>query len=258
MPELSLVYLTYRPGGIDLLGNALKGCVGDWELIVVDDYAGRVERGAATAFLKEDCGLPLRWHGPSKPKSIPDTRGALANAMNTGSARCSGATTVFLHDYTIPPRTLVVDWKEAIARHGPNKLIHGVAIEFRAPKPEFHSDVVTWLTPPRLHAVRPWVPEVFELFYLGVPTRFIEAINGVDERGDHCGPTIMNALTTQARLLGYDFGMDRKLLIKMIDHRHWEESDASDALWKIKGHVQHVAEPLWGVPSRHPYKFSRE
>lgn len=255
MPELSVVYLTYRPGGIDLLGQSLLGCQGDWELIVVDDYAGRVERGVATRYLKEDCGLPLAWHGISK-QSHYITRGKLANAMNTGAMRASGSTVVFLHDYTMPPKSMVSDWLTSVAKHGPKMLIHGVAIEHSAPKPESPEDVVTWQTMPARIPIRPWVPYSFELFYVGIPMSFLRAINGVDERGDHSGPTIMTALTNQSRLLGYDFTVDQSLILKMVDHRQWEESADSDALWKIKGHVASDMEPLWSVPSCNGFGFS--
>jgi RNA polymerase sigma-70 factor (subfamily 1) len=45
-------------------------------------------------------------------------------------------------------------------------------------------DVETWKETPAFAPLRPWVPAAFELFYLGVPMRFLELINGVDERGD--------------------------------------------------------------------------
>ncbi len=175
MAEISLVALTYRPGGIDLLGRSMTGCEGDWELVLVDDYAGRVERGVATAFLRDECDLPLTWHGPSKPKTI-ESRGGLANAMNTGAMRCTGSTVVFLHDYTLPPKTLAADWKASVERHGPTVMIHGVAVEHVAPRPENPGDVETWPETPRFHAIRPWVPEAFELFYVGIPMRFLEAL----------------------------------------------------------------------------------
>lgn len=255
MVDLSVVYLSYRPGGIDLLGESLRGCTGSWELIVVDDHPGRIGRGVATSYLRDDCGLPLTWHGESKPK-IALSRGALANAMNTGAMRCSGSTVLFLHDYTLPPSTLVADWLAAIDRHGPKMMIHGVAIEMSAPKP-ITDDVKTWADKVVPIPERPWVPAAFELFYLAVPMRFLELINGVDERGDHCGPTILNALTMQARLLGYDFIVDERLVLKMIDHRVWEEDkDAFDGLWKIKGHASTEAEPLWRVPSKNQWRFS--
>lgn len=255
MAKLSVISLTYRPGGIDLLGESLRGCRGDWELILVDDFAGRAERGVASAYLKNECGLPLVWHGPSKSKDR-GTRGALANAMNTGAMRASGDYVVFTHDFTMPPRTLTVDWIAAFTHHGPQTLVHGVAIELSAPAPDLTDDVRTWTVRPPLPPVRPWEPQVFELFYLGVPMRFLERINGVDERGDYSGPTIMNALTTQARLVGYDFAVDPALVLPMVDHRAWETGDEFDGLWKIKGHVTTAGEPLWTVPSHNRFRFT--
>ena len=81
MAELSLIYLTYRPGGIDLLAQSLINQPLIYELIVIDDFPGRPERGEAKKFLQSH-GIPLRYYGPSKTKSLPDSPCGLANAMN--------------------------------------------------------------------------------------------------------------------------------------------------------------------------------
>ena len=80
-PLLSLVYLTYRPGGIDLLAEGLALQEPCYELIVVDDCDGRVQRGQAEAYLRVR-GINLQWYGESKIRSLNTLHG-LANGMNT-------------------------------------------------------------------------------------------------------------------------------------------------------------------------------
>src|SRR6516164_1352500 len=97
--KLSIIHLTYRPGGLGIFLHSLnhQKSPPDYELIIVDDYPGRPERGQ----VKDYCthlDIPLVWHGPSKEKSYPKTYQGLLNAMNTGAMQASGNYVLFTHD----------------------------------------------------------------------------------------------------------------------------------------------------------------
>ena len=84
--KLSIIYITYRPGGMDVLCNSLKRqTYKDYELIVVDDYPNRD--------LKEyfdGNGIPITYYGPSKEKHYKDTPFGQVNAFNTGILKATG------------------------------------------------------------------------------------------------------------------------------------------------------------------------
>lgn len=49
---ISFVYLSNRPGSIDLLSLSFHKQQGDYELVIVDGFPGRIERGVAIDFLR--------------------------------------------------------------------------------------------------------------------------------------------------------------------------------------------------------------
>ncbi len=249
--KLSLVYLTLRPGGIDLLTESMtRQTFRDFELIVVDDCMERP---------LPDVKSCLRWKGPiempltvirSKPKTHPTTRQGLCNAMNTALLYVQGEYVAFLHDYTIlPPDAL--GRMVAVMEVCPRTLIHGIAQQFNAPKPD-GDGITTWKTRPEFTHENMWIPEVFELFWFGGPTEFFEDINGFDERSDHCGEWIYECLVTQAKHLGYKLIVDHGNPIGMIDHRQWD--GGAEGQWRIFGHVTSQPEkPQWSIPSSNPF-----
>lgn len=267
MPKFSLVYLTYRPGGLDLLAQSLirqDPC--EYELLVVDDYPSRPERGVAVQYLQAH-GLPLVYYGPPYPKSFPDTPLNLANAMNTGALNASADWVVFLHDFTAVPDDGLHRWEGAFAKHGNRTLISGVAEVYDAPPPDREDfDLSVWndLTPLQNRFIgKPtqWIPEEFENFYCGVPMSFLEAVNGIDERADDHISWPMLCMVLQAKLHNYRLVVDRGLTINMIDHRVWAKNRS--AVW----HAENIATgipsgltgvsiaPDWGRRSQNPYEF---
>ncbi len=130
---ISLLVPTYRPGGIDMLAGSLKGQEGDFEVVIVDDHPGRVERGEAAKHIR-DQGIPLAWYGTSRPANEKRKCG-LANAVNTGLEHCSGEFVVMLGDYVrIPPSAFLL-WKYVLDKHQ-KTLISGVAIMYAAAEPK--------------------------------------------------------------------------------------------------------------------------
>lgn len=284
MPDISFVYLTNRPGGLDLLALSMtkqipgldevseetqkqfKDAKVDWELIVVDDWPGRQDRGIAPAYLSS-VGLPLSWYGRSKPKWYRDSRQGLANAMNTGLVVARGKYVVFVHDFSMVPSWAPAAWLHYFECN-PRSLLHGVAMIYKAKPSDTNDDIFTWKDNAyEMTQERIWFPDKFELFYLGLPMRFAEKIGGIDERGDYCGYWNLDSLSTQAHILDYDLKIMSALYCWQIDHRQWGTPVEKmlvtqrlfDNLWKGWGDVTSLRTfPCWTVPSMNGFSLKEE
>lgn len=260
---LSVVYVSYRPGGIDLLGRSLAAQQNPppWELIVVDDYPGRPERGIAERHLRQ-LGLPLSYYGPSKPKTRPETKLGLANAMNTGALHARGDDVLILHDYTIYPPDALATWRRKLDTGPRQKLISGWARRYSCPQPDPTQvdDICSGLDGVPLKWEENWVPEEFEGFYFGGSRLFWEQINGLDERSDHCTVWVLHLMIRQAKFFGWQLVVDKDLPCLMIDHRAWDKSDVhedkNDSLWRIKYHASTDVMPEWTPRSANAFNFA--
>ncbi len=231
------------------MGNSLAGQPGEFELIVVDDFLGRPERGEAQRFLKQDKGLPLTWYGPSKQKSRPETRSGFCNAVNTGLIHANGEFVVFMSDYTFFRDPIAAFWQQVFyfaKKDGEEKSIfNGVAIEYDAPKPDNPGDVFTYHGPVGFMPKRPWVPSEAETFYLGGPVAFFEMINGMDERADHNITWNVEALLFQVKAAGWKFQIQHQMVMHMIDHRPWD-GNFMEGQWRTCGYVASLEKkPEW-------------
>ena len=68
-PWISFILPTYRSGGMDLLAISEVWKDPGYELVVVDGYPGRVERGKALQYLL-DRGIYVGWYGPQNRNVI--------------------------------------------------------------------------------------------------------------------------------------------------------------------------------------------
>ena len=282
MPDISFIYLTNRPGGIDLLGMSLSGQMKNideispelqrqfkdakpnWELIVVDDYSNRFERGEAAKYLSS-LGLPLSYYGKSKDKWYKDARQGLANAMNTGLIVARSPYVVFLHDYSLYPSWAPAAWLHSL-QNNERSLVHGIAMIFTSKPPDLTDDIYTWneivLTQERI-----WFPDKFELFYVGMPMTFFEKTGGIDERGDYCGYFNLASVIRQAFILDYQLKVVSGLYCWQVDHRQWgvpavrltSDQRMFDNLWKGWGDVTALKTmPFWTVPSANGFNLVEE
>lgn len=264
---ISLIMMTYRPGGLDVFAQSFAGVDADYELIVVDDYPGRVGRGEAQRFLKNR-GIKLGWYGGSKHKSYFDTKGGLCNAMNTALLHVRGNYTVWVSDYTVLPSCWPLQWltvpQQAAKVIGHDRLlISGGGIVYYAQKPGKPGDVTTWDKAVQPVPKWPWVPREFETFYFGAPLKFFLEINGVDERADHCHCWPVSSKIAQAKLLGYELLVEPSTACHMIDHRPWDSPDepnpvGGEGLWRITHARSAPEEPEWTVPSPNPFNLKEE
>jgi hypothetical protein len=242
-PFITICVPTYRPGGIDLLTESLRAQPPDlYELVIVDDYPGRVERGKVQEYIKSK-GIPLLWYGKSKPHSYPrQKKCGLTNAMNTAIMHVRTPYIVFVSDYVWFLPGSIIQWFFSLNDCQPNTLISGIASMRNAEVPHCHDDISIWhgAEYPKclwhIHdETEEWIPTHFESFHFGCYTSFYEQINGIDERADN-GHISWNlwTLMKQAWEAKHHFHVDRRLKIIGINHRIWTNAiDEKDAkkLW---------------------------
>src|ERR1700724_2438199 len=144
---LTYLYYTYRPGGIDPLANSLESQTSkNFELVVVDDWPGRVERGKALEYLRSK-GIAVTWYGVSKPRTYLDSPCGAANAINTAFIHVRSPLVCLVSDYSLISENstnlilanLMVDWLK-----GERFLVSGSAIVYSADCPKEFDDIRTW------------------------------------------------------------------------------------------------------------------
>lgn len=264
----SLVYLTYRPGGIDLLAQSLA-CQPymNYELLVIDGLLGRPERGEAAKYLTAH-GLPLSYFGPPKAKVYPNTPVNLANAMNTGALLARAPWVVYLHDYSFLPRRAFVALDAALNKYvEQNVMISGVAEIHKTRKPQLDGDITVWQKQQPInqrlkHPVVSWIPEEFENFFCCVPIRFMELTNGIDERADMHVSWPLLCMVAQAKIHDWQMKVDRSLLVKQVNHHGWGGSlwhaQSIKSVVPISGVLAAHFAPTWGSRSENSYDFASE
>jgi len=270
---ISFVYLSNRPGSIDLLSLSFHKQQGDYELVIVDGFPGRIERGVAIDFLR-GLDIKLGWYGLPKKHPYPGSVTGFANAMNTGVLHSRGDYVVFVHDYMLLPGPFVRRWEEVIRRSDGRTLTHGIGFVYTAPKPEGPYDIWTWVLVPGsglpMTIQREWIPSQFDAGYFGAPMSFFEEGNGVDEHADSCPQWTLNSLLAQVKANGYRTEIDTTMITHMIDHQEWHEgyvppvgeivtSGIQNSVWRSWGELRSLlVEPEWTGWGANPYNLKQE
>lgn len=257
---------TYRPGGFDLFCESFNGMESrdGYEVVVVDDYPGRVERGTVSAYFKQR-GINLGWYGKSKLKSYPKTKCGLMNAWNTAIMHARGDYLVFLSDYCFLPTYWLELWNHYRKIYGDRTLISGSAILYDTEKPPSPGDVDSWEGTDKFWMLKypkyPWVAWEWETFLLGASLQFFLDINGCDERADHAHQFPVTSKKKQARILGYELKVVQEACCIMVDHRVWQANGnepnplGNEGLWRITDIQSVPEEPMWQVPSPNPFNI---
>ncbi len=272
--KITVVFFSNRQGCIDLMVMSLLPQVFDsqkvsYDLVVIDGYPGRVERGEVEVFLTsasmshDGPTLPLRAYSAPKAKTFPWSRTGFANAMNSGIMLSDGDYVVFLHDYTHINPDAIALWAEAFSKYSPKTLISGIMQWCKSPKPDNLSDVTTYKDYP-LQIINEdlWVPETFEIAYWGAPTSFFDECNGIDERADFCSQFSLYAVMAHAKALGYNLVVDSSLNCMMVRHHYWDKGiweGPINSEWRMKGAFCDVpTEPIWTGWAANPYNMAEE
>lgn len=255
MACFTIVYITYRPGGIDLLAESLKYQPSYlYELVVIDDWPGRVERGIAQQYLI-DKGIPLRYYGKSDIGDNPSGGGAV-RAMNKGALWSRLKWTIFVQDFAWFPPGAIVQWSKIVTKYALNSIISGVGCVHEAEPPTCYTDVSIWKEPypesiGNIHEEQhEWVPRVFEAFYFCAPTFFIDLINGFDESIEW---SFTASIVYQATCHGIEAIVDPTIRIDILNHRNWVD-DTNRNLWLCK-RIREYKVPNLNLRSPNPYDF---
>ena len=103
---ISIIYVTKRPGGYDILFNCLREqTYQNYELIIVDDVLD--ERKEKLLSYAKEKGIKLKIATKSKRKTFEDTKFGIANALNTGYILSKGKYVLTIMDYAWMPKTLL-------------------------------------------------------------------------------------------------------------------------------------------------------
>lgn len=246
-PYFSIILPTYRPGGLDLVVKSLSDQPPIYELLVVDAFPGRVERGQATKYIL-DAGIPLCYFGPP----LENKRG-MARAYNTGAAFATTPHLIFTQDFCWYPPGFVLSWLSRLQKGNGNTSIAGSAILRVAAAPEQLGDISIWTGNPFHYIgeeIELWTPTHWEMFNTYLPLSFFEAVNGLDERGTpiHCFAATLHQLAVH----GLYPEVAPQLRIGMIDHRRW-----GGDLWSTCEPTRVDAKPLYPLEkvSPNPYDF---
>jgi len=231
--ELSLVYLTYRPGSLDMLADSLRNqTLQDYELIIIDDYD--VDRREMVRNYLQENGVKVKYIGRSKPKCFPDTPFNLINAWNTGVLASTGDLIVFLQDYTWWPPYSLERWLKHKALFEEKCCITGVAKYWGTEPLNVEKDLTGpisiwrnhWRGSPEQNGWKNpaiWVGDPFEMFYFAVPYQVLVEINGFPECYD-CSRDQVTPFVERVKKVGGKLFTDRENVCEMIDHRKWNPS----------------------------------
>lgn len=231
MSEFSIVYITYRPGGFDILADSLENqTFKGYELIVVDDYPERKDK--VRQYL-EGKGIPVAYVGPSKPKCFPELPFNVANAINTGFLLSTKEVVIVLQDYQwLPP-----DCLEKFARHGAmfkeNYCVVLPGQFWEDSRPRNNEGLISiwskgWKGIPEDNGCRKsfvWVPEGWEFACIACPWNVVAAMNGLPECFDAFAAYPLKPEENRFESGGGKPYVDKDNFIQMINHREWLPSE---------------------------------
>lgn len=233
MPKFSIVYLTYRPGGYDILADSLahQTCQ-NYELICVDQRADLHE--ARASYLK-DHNVRIVAISISKRKSFPDTGYSLINAYNTGVLLSQGAYVIILNDFTWLPANALDRFAEVLEQEEETNItvISGSADYSLTERPPriydyMHDPITVWDRPwfgtPEANGYAHgdiWTGDPMELFYTCFPYKLLVKMNGFPEWADYhkanqVVPTYERILAAGGRVVN-----DRQNQCFMVHTREW-------------------------------------
>ena len=231
MSEFSIVYITYRPGGFDILADSLENqTFKGYELIVVDDYPERKDK--VRQYL-EGKGIPVAYVGPSKPKCFPELPFNVANAINTGFLLSTKEVVIVLQDYQwLPP-----DCLEKFARHGAmfkeNYCVVLPGQFWEDSRPRNNEGLISiwskeWKGTPEDNGCQKsfvWVPEGWEFACIACPWNVVAAMNGLPECFDAFAAYPLKPEENRFESGGGKPYVDKDNFIQMINHREWLPSE---------------------------------
>lgn len=234
--KISVMNLTNRPGGIDILwANMKRQTLQDFELVLVDGLWQQREDE-----VKQYINDP-RLKYVRQTKEEDGRLSNLAHADNVGFRNCSGELIVCLQDYIwINPYGLEKYWQAYV--NNPHALVTGVGHQYALPSQKDIVDshgkitvfekpytskpqVQTW-SDPRLktdgETFYMCYPQDWELNWASIPRRIIYELGGMDEQYDYEGFAWDNVnIAVRADMLGYKTYIDQTNICMGFNHDGW-------------------------------------
>lgn len=233
MIKLSFIYITYRPGGYDILADSLVNqTYKDYEVIIVDDF--QPDRSEAVRKYLQGKGIAVKYAGPSKQKCFPELSFGIFNAANTGFIIASGDACILCTDYQwFPP-----DCFEKIARHE-TKIRDKTCIVLPARTWESYNarlgdGIISvwkkeWKGPPQMNncvEAQPWIPKGMEFAFTAFPTDILEDMNGYPEYLDAVPAQPLGPIMECFDAAGAKAYVDTDNFMFAINHRRWEPAES--------------------------------
>jgi glycosyltransferase involved in cell wall biosynthesis len=232
---ISVLNLTNRPGGIDILwANMLRQTIEDWQLVIVDGK-WREREEDVKKYIND---TRLKYVRQSDKREGAYTN--LAHADNEGFKACDGDLIVLLQDYIwIPPDAL----EKYLWHYQTNSkaLVTGVGHQYGSPSKEDvvepsgkitvfkepytkRPENIIWQDPrifprPSLDTAD---PVEWEMNWASIPKNVIYDLGGMDEEYDFKGFAWDNTcIATRAKLLGYPILIDTTNECMGFNHDGW-------------------------------------
>lgn len=231
MPDISVLYVTHRPGGFDVLKHDLRRqTFEDFELVVVDDWGGDRE-AAVREYVSE---FDLTYLEPRPPRERDYWN--LNKAYNDGVEACEGELIVSLQDYIwIDEHGLERFW-EVYEETG--DFVTGVGGKYAEPssiadpdnpisifETEYADPPTDQVEPdPRIDGREDVVEMEFfrwEADWGAFPRDAAYALGGFDESMDRIFSGDNVAFAYRASKLGYRFYVDKRNEFRGFDHGQW-------------------------------------
>jgi glycosyltransferase involved in cell wall biosynthesis len=250
----TILWYSYRPGGIDILADSLKHQTHqDYELIMVDDL---VERKKDVLEYLDLNGITPAYLGPSKKKCFPEIAYNCTNALNTGILMSTGDPILILTDYIwLHPKAIErfcsfeEKYKQKYCITVPGRMWAKEPYDLTQPISVFKRE---WQGYPVQNGCRylyEWVPEKFEMSCSAIPYEVYMETNGCPECWDCCTSLVddlkqlmNNGLITRAEAdqeiqqrlneaffyhekVGAQYLVDKENICEMINHRDWQPQE---------------------------------
>lgn len=239
---ISIIYVTKRPGGYDILFNCLREqTYQNYELIIVDDVLDE-RKDKLLSYAKEK-GIKLKIATKSKRKTFEDTKFGIANALNTGYILSKGKYVLTIMDYAWMPKTLLESIKNFYSERNEFNLLsfrerfyqtEGVVKERlfdnsclsifekdMKKNPEELGWKVCIDTKPSVNDKEPYVEtKYWELFCACIPKKILFHLNGLDEKLDYGDDFHEKNLSWRARMMGCQVFIDTRNIVLQLEHRN--------------------------------------
>jgi glycosyltransferase involved in cell wall biosynthesis len=232
MIDLSIIYITYRQGGYDILADGLSRQTNkNYELIIIDDFLP--DRSTEVQDYLKYHGITPKYLGPSKEKCFPELSFGIFNAVNTGFIQSEGNVVVLVTDY----QWFEPDCFAKIAAHE-DKLMNRTCVVL--PARTWDCDIPRDNTG-RISVWNPhwsgnplsnycferasWIPEGLEFAFTAFPWNIIEEMNGYPEYLDAVSAQPLESIMECFNAVGTKAYVDTNNFMHAINHRDWQPAE---------------------------------